>query len=250
MKKTIYTLIVVLIACSSCSHYYYVPNSPNVPVLREKNDMRISAGYSGGETFEGAELQFAYAVAPHVGIMVNGLTGGKTEEDENNQKQSGKGSYGEIGAGYFLPFSPKKLFVFEIYGGAGTGVTNHEYGTYATSKVGVTKLFIQPSISYAAKKGRFEFAMGSRFSSINVKVKDASLVTDGQYDSYATDLEYVREHANSVLWEPSIRISMGSKDVKFYFSYVHSFNLSNSLLPQELYTASMGLRLTLNTGKK
>jgi hypothetical protein len=253
MKKIYYVLIGIIITFSSCSHYYYVPNSANIPLLKEKNDMRISAGYSGGETFEGADIQFAYAVSPSIGIMANGLFGGKTEEDAYGAKQSGKGSFGEVGIGYYKPFSPKKLFVFEVYGGAGTGVTNHEYGnSNATAKVGATKFFIQPSIGYTSKKGRFEFAMASRFSGVNLKVKEEFNVPHDadNYSDYYTGLEYVRQHPFSMMWEPSFRISVGSKDVKFYFSYTHSFNLTNSLLAQELYNASIGMRLTVNTGKK
>src|SRR5882724_11141353 len=171
MKKISYPLIGIVIIFSSCAHYYYVPNTVNVPLLKEKNDMRISAGYSGGESFQGADIQFAYAVSPSVGIMANGLFGGKTEEDVYGEQQSGKGSFGELGVGYYKPFSPKKLFVFEVYGGAGIGAANHEYGiSNGSAKVGATKFFVQPSIGYTSKKGRFEFAMASRFSGVTLKV--------------------------------------------------------------------------------
>jgi len=251
MKKTFFTLIPALILFSSCAHYYYAPNTANVPLLKEKNDMRINAGFSGGDEFEGGDLQFAYAVSPHVGVMVNGLVGGKSEEDSYGGKQSGKGSYGEIGVGYFTAFTEKKLFVFEVYGGAGIGETHHEYGTpNVTSKVSATKFFVQPSIGYTAKKGRFELALGSRFSGVTLKVKEMSNLVHEDMNSYYEDLDYVRNRAFSMMWEPSVRVSMGSKDVKFYFSFTRSFNLSNSLLPQEPYNASMGIRLTVNTGKK
>ena len=252
MKKIFYLLPAAIVMLSSCSHYYYVPNSANIPLLQEKNDMRISAGYSGGQTFEGADIQFAYAVAPKVGIMVNGLVGGKTETDIYDNVQSGKGSYGEVGVGYYQPFTPNKLFIFEAYGGAGIGGTHHEYGHSGSSRVGVTKFFIQPSIGYMSKKKRFEFAVGSRFSAIDLKVKDVAYLNhnNGDDPSYYADLEYVREHPSSILWEPSFRIAVGSKYVKFYFSVTQSFNLTNSLLRQESYNASLGVRLTLNTGKK
>jgi len=251
MKKIHYILIASIISFSSCAHYYYVPNTPNIPQFKEKNDMRISAAYSAGEIFEGAEIQFAYAVSPHIGIMANGLFGGNSEEDVYNDRQSGKGSYGEVGAGYYLPFTPKKLFQFEAYGGVGTGVSNHEYGNFGTSSVGATKFFIQPSIGYSSKKGRFEFAIGSRFTHINLNVKSQSGIQhDENVLDYSSGLQYVQDHPNSWLWEPSFRVSVGSKQVKFFFSYAQSFNLTNSQLAQELSIASMGIRLTLNTRKE
>ena len=55
-----------------CSPYYYAPNKGNVPNLREKNDLRLDAGFGGGFIMKGTDVQAAYAVTSHFGVMVNG----------------------------------------------------------------------------------------------------------------------------------------------------------------------------------
>jgi hypothetical protein len=63
----------------------------NMPLLREKNDMRISGGRSNGAAFTGADFQFAYAVSPKIGIMANGFFGSKSGEyDYDGNRQSGR----------------------------------------------------------------------------------------------------------------------------------------------------------------
>lgn len=68
----------VTVILSSCSPYFYAPNKGNVPNLREKNDLRFDAGLGGGFIMKGIDVQAAYPITSHVGIMVNGaLTKGK-----------------------------------------------------------------------------------------------------------------------------------------------------------------------------
>jgi len=41
MKKQLIALLFLPVLFCSCSHYYYVPNSQNVPLFREKNEYRF-----------------------------------------------------------------------------------------------------------------------------------------------------------------------------------------------------------------
>ena len=71
MKKQLIALLFLPVLFCSCSHYYYVPNSQNVPLFREKNEYRFSGTLAGVEESSSKELQAAYSVTDHIGVMAN-----------------------------------------------------------------------------------------------------------------------------------------------------------------------------------
>ena len=162
---------------SSCYHLYYSPNSSNVPLFKEKGEARLNAYYSGGEEIEGGEIQGALAVSKNIGVILNTTFMGSSEQDE-----SGSGYIIEGGAGYYKPFA--KNFVFENYGGLGIGNVKNNYVDWfnsdakGNSKVGVTKLFIQPSLGYTIKN--LDFGAASKFRAFFMHLNEES----GYGDSY------------------------------------------------------------------
>jgi hypothetical protein len=97
----------LLFIISDCTHYYYVPNVQNVPLFKEKNEVRLTLAAGEGE-FQWGEIQAAYSVGKNIGIMANCHSATGNESIVNFERCSG--SYFEGGAGYFKP--QNKLTVF------------------------------------------------------------------------------------------------------------------------------------------
>jgi len=85
------TIISFLIFFTSCSHFYYTPNSQTIPLFQKKGEARISAATYGSEESEGFVINTAFSVTNHIGIMGNYMYG-----DAENNLDWGKGDFYEI----------------------------------------------------------------------------------------------------------------------------------------------------------
>ncbi|HEY0356365.1 MAG TPA: hypothetical protein VGC29_09185, partial [Flavisolibacter sp.] len=146
--KNIICLLIISVGLTSCYHVYYAPNTANAPLLSKTGETRINGLYSqGADTeYDGAELQLAHAINKNVGLMVNGFTASKSEEGDISVIEKGSGSYIEFAGGLYKAFDPKAKWIGEIYGGAGFGSVKNDYGLNDHSRVGITKIFVQPAI--------------------------------------------------------------------------------------------------------
>jgi hypothetical protein len=146
-----------------------------------------------------------------------------TASHDDYEYGSGNGTYIEAASGYFKP-TPDKHWVFESYAGIGTGSVINKYEKFESSKVGITKLFIQPSFGYSSKY--FEMAVSSKFSNVNFHVKSSTVNSD----SYEFEnIKFLRSKKSFFLWEPGIMIRGGFKNLKFLAQLTHS--ISNDLKP-------------------
>lgn len=241
--------ISIIMACSGCTHYYYAPSSANIPLLRNKHDVKVNAGYSkGDDAFKGADLQLAYAATPKIGLMLNAFFAGKTEangtDDYPYATGSGKGHYMEAGTGYYKAFNKQKTWIFEGYGGGGFGSEQHTYGSIKseTAKLNFSKFFIQPSIGYRSKGDYLEIAFGAKVSTLNLKIKENKVSGD---DGEIQQLNYISQHPFSILWEPSLMFCAGGENVKFCLRMTTSKNLNNANFPQEHINYNLGVRVTI-----
>ena len=232
-KLSTVCLIGILMHFTSCVHYYYAPNAQNVPLLKEKNDTKLLVAVSGGDEFTGFEAQFSRAVTDKIGVMANFIAGGGSEESNN---ESGSGLLFEIGAGYYKPIGQK--FVFEAYGGIGYGGVKNKYKP-ETSKVNFTRFFVQPSFGFTTRG--FEIALSSRIAGLNYHSITSS--------SQIYDIEYIKDHKFSVLFEPALTIRGGWDKVKLQLQYVLSENWNNPGLSQERSNFNLGLYFNIGPGK-
>jgi len=218
--------VTMAMVLSACTHYYYAPNTSNIPLFKEKNTMKINGG-----------------------VMFNSFFAGNTEEVENNNGNShtetGKGSLFEIGAGYYKPFGIQNRWTFETYAGAGAGTENHSYARNEKARLNLVRYFIQPSIGYNSSNGLLEVALGSRFCDLKLKVKEHNVTSTGDNDTDKHDLDNIRFYPSSLLWEPSVRLGMGWENFKFYLQLTSSQNLSNLSLPQDHTNFSFGIKFTI-----
>jgi len=259
----LFTLIILCASVffTSCSHIYYAPNTAHIPLLAEKNEVRINGLITSGsfESFTAGELQLAVAPSKHLGLMMNIFSGGKTEDTGDNITESGNGTYFEIAPGYFTASSNKK-WIAEAYGGLGTGGINNDYGSFYHSKVGFTKLFMQPAVGFKSKY--FEVALSPKLSFVSWKVKQENIGSPkheilapgvsvppankyiSQYDQEA--IAGIRSNPSFVAFEPAIIFRGGIENVKLElgvsFSDVHR-------VPTETAVSTFGISINFNKPK-
>jgi hypothetical protein len=247
MKKQLIALLFLPVLLCSCSHYYYVPNSHNVPLFREKNEYRFSGTLAGGEESSCKELQAAYSVTDHIGVLANYMSAkGGTISDNNNWA---RGNYLDAAIGYFKPVS--KHGVFEIYGGLGGSNQHHHYttqsyinGTISSSSGGYsdlsyTKIFVQPSFG-------FTFNAVDIAASTRICVLTFNSVVNQIYGNVdeSNTLKNISDEIHLFL-EPAITIRGGWKYVKLQLQASTASYFNNPDLPFESYHISIGLSVAI-----
>jgi hypothetical protein len=215
--KTIAVGFIVLgTVFTGCKPNAYLPNTIHTPLLKEKGEVRATINLSN--------LQLAYAITDHIGVMANGQYSTMSQSttsgnivDEDISKQM----LGEIGVGYFKPLG--EYAVFEVYGGGGYG--NVSINTKSTGLVTgdfertftapVSKIFIQPSIGLTNET--FDIAFTPRLTGMNYGERkldgfptnefdrDNILVSDGLYSLKGMHM----------FFEPGVTFRVGIKWVKF-----------------------------------
>ncbi len=210
MKLFPFLLCLCLFLFTSCYHVYYAPNTPNVSLLTEKEELRVNAGLISGldSEFGGGDLQVAYSPANNFAVMANGFSVSRKEETSETRTESGKGTYAELGLGFYQPMDLKKRWLFEGYAGFGGGSVKSDYGNGETSRVTVNKLFLQPAIGF--KFDYVELAFSPRLSYVSWKAKSVKSADEG----VMRDMNYIAKNPNFLTLEPALILRAGHKNVK------------------------------------
>lgn len=217
-------ILLCIIFFSSCSPCYYAPNAPNVPLFTEKNEATFSTSFHLGSISRGVDIQAAYAVSNHVGIMLNYNYYGGTQQSitfmgTSNQTKY-RGNLFEIGGGYFRSVASK--FIFETYAGVGyAGVKNNtsysNSGTTADNSVNYYRFFLQPAMGWVPNE-HIALAFSIRFGllhyqSLNINIGEAS-------DIY--DLMNINNNPSFPI-EPGFTFRVGGKVLKFQTQFFLTF---------------------------
>lgn len=228
IKDLACAICLLIFYLAGCSHYYYIPNTQNVPVFRTKNEFRIAGGYGFGDESNAVEFQGAYATGAHFALTGNFLTawGGHSVG-----KFDARGTSVELGAGYFQPVGENSSF--EVYTGAGGGSQHHNYsdmtysmGTFTSTGVGTSnisfiKFFLQPSLGM--RYNVFETAFSTRLSVVNF----SSVNSYGSLSSYRIESLNELEGKTHFFAEPALTIRCGWKNVKLQLQGVYSGYLNS-----------------------
>lgn len=232
------SLLVCLL--SSCTHYYYLPASHNIPLLSEKDQFKAMLSIGGGDDINATELKTAYAVTDNIGVMLNGVLG-YGGENKIAYQNYGRGKGIEVGAGYFKPL-PNKL-LFEVYGGLGLSDQFHNYGDGENFKYTVdvrsAKYFIQPALGYVTPY--FDIAISSKFSAF----VNNDISVEGQPTQYDIDELMKLQTKTNYFLEPSITIRGGYKFIKFQTQYILCTALNSHPIPYETTYFNIGLSADL-----
>ncbi len=248
MKTSSLLSLCTLLLLSSCNHYFYAPNKVNVPGLRNAGDMRVEGGIGGGVITQNVELQAAYALAPFLGIMVNGALNRDQGEHflDSKHEPSTNSRFAEVGLGYFKELQTNPDWLFEIYGGVGVGnysLYQLDQPTYVLNK---TRYFVQPSMLYTLPSQKIELAIASRLSIADYTGNNIPFANSGNLNN---ELRALLRDSPKVFWEPSFRFSVGSPTTKFYVGITPSILLSRDFDTREFYNLNTGVRFTFNTKK-
>jgi hypothetical protein len=200
---------------------YYIPNTVNMPLLQQKGQLKLNAGFSGSTNnskHRGVEFQSSLAVTNKFALLMN-VTSASRVHDDNTGKN--KAFIAEAGAGYLKKLNAN--WCMETFGGIGTGSTRNSHVT-GLSKVQLTKFFAQPSIGYTNNNQTFQWGIASRFSAINFHVKENSFSATREAYSY-DQLHTLEQHPFMFFWEPSMLIRAGGA-LQVQLQYTNSVNLT------------------------
>jgi hypothetical protein len=242
MLKTLFSLPFIFFL-SGCAHKYYVPPAQNVPLFKEKNELRASGCVGGTSEISTVDAQAAYSFTDRFAAMVNYMHGAGGDKTTLNY---GKADYLDAAVGYFKAFD--KHGVFEIYGGVGGSSQHHNYQytdsdffgkprQYSgSSDLAFSKVYLQPSIGLTFSG--FDIAFTSCISNINFH--KISFHMDPN-DVERAPLDALSHKRNSFLFEPSLTLRGGWKYVKMQVQLISSTNMSHSDLKFENGKVSLGI---------
>ncbi|MDD5185583.1 MAG: hypothetical protein PHS84_10020 [Paludibacter sp.] len=144
----------------------YKPNAIHSPLLKEKGEINTSAvlGLSGTGLYN---LQGAYALSDHTGILMDGMVHHRSIKSADNSVERLTLFSVEAGAGYFNTFGDKRTGIFQCYAGSGFGHSSdkidNSYNTYPEASASAINLFIQPGVAYSGKSSSVAFDLRANY---------------------------------------------------------------------------------------
>lgn len=100
---------------TACKPIYYIPNTHNVPLLKNKGNTNISLAVSDYTL----EMQVSHAITDNIGLIGNVSYFENNSSTQGSTQGKGTGFLGEFGAGWFRTVG--RYFIFETYGIFGRG---------------------------------------------------------------------------------------------------------------------------------
>ncbi len=207
----------------ACSPRFYAPNRINIPELKKKNDLKLTAA----KGYLDLEIQSAYAITDHVGAMCNYVN--TSFRNSNTNFESAGGSLLELGIGYF---SCKNYLIFENYLTVGKGnffnraqylspIFEDDDGKLDSDFL---KFGLQSTVTL--QNNLFSLSTGIRFT--DMKYRN---VRGNMYYGYENLNKFLSSYSNYLFIEPVIQVGMGYKNVRFNVQYQRSYLLN----PQDSY---------------
>lgn len=227
--------LILLLICATvigCGPVYYVPNTQNVPVMKNKGQTNLSIGLNTSESTDGFEFQGAYGLTDKFAIQLNTDWVNSSDETSN-----GSGHLVEFGTGYYKNLS--EHFVFETYGLLGFGSLKYEdnYDSPQEISAKFIRIGLQPSISYSRKY--FIASLSGRIANLNY-----NSVSGNYYD-----VDYLKANNSFWLIEPALTLQAGTENIKLQLQFQISENLTYPNFVQDYSVISLGLKVSLDPKK-
>ena len=203
----------LMMSVSSCSPGLYSTVGQNVPLLKQKGEVSISAGRSEaeskGDVITGFNVQAAIAIDSGLAVMASAYSMNGSGE------WSGKGSFVEVGIGKFAFGKISGKVVREIFLGAGLGnVKNWNDRQYIDARF--LKPFIQPSIGFTSRY--FDAALTTRLAVVSYL--SHSQLLDSENKRLVAD--FFKAKKNTFVFEPGITLRAGFKNIKVQLQSMYS----------------------------
>lgn len=242
-------LIALSLLFTSCGMQYYMPNRHNIPLLRERGEVRIVAAKANAGMVSGPqylpnailntlvnqtpahELQMACAVSGRIGIMANAAW-----FSTSGSRTSQRGRILEIAPGYFHPFG--KHGVVEGYAGIGVLKSNHNYGSSQYADARFIRPFLQPIIGYASR--HFDAALSTRL--VWLRCTGRSLTGEEAIQALPEQIEV---GGSRTLVEPTIMTRFGTRSLKLQIQFGWSFCTGKEFIRADK-TFGVGLQININ----
>ncbi|MCX6225532.1 MAG: hypothetical protein NTV01_12415 [Bacteroidia bacterium] len=258
MKTLVQKLLFGLIFTATGCVTLYKPNAIHSPLLKEKGELNTSGsmGLSGTGLIN---LQAAYAISNHAGILADGMYHRRQINSADSSVEKLNMFFGEAGAGYFTTFGDKNTGLFQCYSGGGYGFTTdkmYDAGqSYPEVNARYFNIFIQPGLALVNK--HIQIAFDLRMNYVNLFNVHASLYD--RFEWWNTDFHYYSDTTLSfVNLEPTFTMKAGGEKLKGILQVgvtipainSHSYFMVNtsSMLAIPLVKLSVGI--TYAFGKK
>ncbi|MDR1951202.1 MAG: hypothetical protein LBP96_03115 [Bacteroidales bacterium] len=221
-----YSIVCILILLNACVVYY--PQTVDIPLIKEKGDMRINAGYALSPSVEqDPDTDGIEATLSVHGSLSYGLTNVVAAQAYLNFDFLGR-SHIQGSVGLF-----KKLendFVAELYGGYGLGTGGFQEENTKPDRYHLP--FSQFNIGKSSKlspKLHFDYALGIKVGYLFTDYKESNL----------------SDQRNGRVFEPSVSLRLGGKKVRGSL-IVNRLWLANND-PLHKTNISLGINISLNT---
>ncbi|GEO02572.1 hypothetical protein AAE02nite_02360 [Adhaeribacter aerolatus] len=226
---------------------YYSPNAHNVPLLKKKGDkiLSVAGGSSLSEVDSGLDIQAAYAITNHLGVMSNYYRA--SGESSGEYKEGGHGYLLEAGLGYFTPLY-KEVYGFELFGGTGSGNVYNYYDEFkkSTSQINFSRHFVQAAISWENKYCKIALSHRMGLLTYNkIRTKDYNITN---YPEYWNGIIRNKKY---ILNEPALTVQFsGYRALKAQAQIVYAVDAIDADFAQENINLNVGLYLVLPAKKK
>jgi hypothetical protein len=225
--------VALMLVLTGCAPVYYVPNVQNVPMLQGKGDgtFAVHAANLGGD------IQGAYAVAEHVGIMVNAAVWHPKDDKDGD---GASGGLFEVGVGYHHNLAGNLTWENYLLLGGGS-LENHFPSTAAqypatTGKLDAkfTRYGIQPSLSLHSRV--FDSAVSLRLLGLHYSDVSGNLTYASQ-----DQVAYLNSLSSQFLVEPAFTFKAGWDPIKLQLQLGFSKNVTTQDFRMRNGYVSLGL---------
>jgi len=209
----------LMLVVTGCSPIYYAPSVHNVPMLQGKGDGTFAVHVAS----DGGAVQGAYAVAEHVGVMVNVNS---FKQKDNNDNDGGSGSLFEVGVGYHRNLGGTVVWENYLLLGGGS-VEDHFSLSTGPFKTGAgtldakfTRWGVQPSLSLHSRI--VDTAVSLRLMGLKYSDASGNLIYNGQ-----DQVAYLNGLGSQFLVEPAITLKGGWDPIKLQLQLGWSKNITS-----------------------
>jgi len=190
----------LIISLMSTSCYVYHPQTTDIPLIREKSDLRIDAGVSFVQTVHST---ISYGLTNKVAIQAFGSLGSESKK------------YFQLAPGLYKN-NINKSMVMELYGGFGYGYGDAYKDINPGNLYGNYQLyFLQCNIGkYSIKSSHTDFGFG-----IKTGLFHSNLIDHNFYHRGTEEGPFINYKENSILIEPLVSLKVGGENLKLSFKF-------------------------------
>jgi hypothetical protein len=230
----LFGMLIILAGCVTL----YKPNAINSPLLKEKGELSSTAalGLSGSGLFN---LQAAYAISNHTGVMIDGMYHRHVNRADSSVEKLNM-FFGEAGAGYFTTFGNKSSGLFQCYGGAGYGFTSdiirNPGSPYPEVSSEYSNLFIQPGLAFTSQYFTVAFDLRANY----VHLFNIHAYLYDKFEFWNTQYIYYSDRTlNFMNLEPTVTLKAGGDKMKGFVQLGVTVPTINSDSYFDVNTSSM-----------